>query len=89
LAPLIVSAKELPAIASVGFSPVIVGGGGLTVKADGDETPAVLVTVTETVPALATRVAGTEAVSCVALTKTVGRGFAPHIAVTSEVKFPP
>ena len=67
--PLMVSVKAAPpATAVVGFRLVMVGGGGLTVKAVPAELPLTLLTVTLIAPAVAIRLAGTAAINCVALT---------------------
>jgi hypothetical protein len=69
LVPLIVSVKAgPPAFAELGFRFVIVGGSGMMVNVAPADVPPAVVTVTLAVPALAIRLAGTLALSCVALT---------------------
>jgi hypothetical protein len=66
---LIVSVKDaLAATIDVTLRLVIVGAGGLIVKLAAGELPVAFVAVTLAVPAPAIRLAGTAAVSCVALT---------------------
>jgi hypothetical protein len=73
--PVTVSGKSaLPAVTHVGLSELVVGTGLLIVNVTEFEVPppgAGLTTVMEAVPAVATRVAGTMAVSCVEETNVV------------------
>jgi hypothetical protein len=79
-----------PAVADAGFRLVMAGTGALTENETAAETlPFTSVTVTLAVEALAIRLAGTVAVNCVALTKTVERPVPFHCTVSPERKFEP
>jgi hypothetical protein len=88
--PLIVKVKAAPpAVAEAGLKLVIAGGGGLMVNVAPAEVPPPVVTVTLAVPAVAIRLAGTEAVSFAALTKVVVSAVVPHFAAAPAAKFVP
>lgn len=89
--PFIVSTNATPpAPADEGERAVIVGAGiGLTVKAIPDDMPAGVATLTLAVPALVMRLAGTTAVSCVALTKVVVSAVLFQFTAAPETKFVP
>jgi len=90
LVPLMVSVKVCaPAIIELGVKLVIVGLGGLTVNAVPAEDPPELVAIMLAVPAAAIRLAGTDAVICVALIYVVVSEAPPQLAVEVEVKFAP
>ena len=78
-----------PAVAELGFKLVIVGNGGAMGKLTAPDVPPEVVTVTFTFPALAIRVAGTRAVSCVVLFTVALRAFAPKFTVAGAVKLLP
>jgi len=67
----------------------MVGGGRLMVNVAPADVPPVVVTVTLAVPAVAIRLAGTAAVSLVALTNVVVSVVVPHCTVAPETKFVP
>lgn len=88
--PLTVSVKAAPpAFAELGLRLVMVDGGVLMVNVAPPEVPAVVVTVTLAVPAVAIRPAGTAAVSWLALTNDVVSAVVPHCTVAPETKFVP
>jgi hypothetical protein len=90
LVPFTVSVKAAPpAVAEVGARVVIVGGPGLMVKVEAGDVPRGSATVTLAVPAVAIRLAGTAAVSCVALTKVVVRAVPFQFTVAPETKLVP
>jgi len=90
LVPFTVSVKaDPPAVAEVGSIEVIVGGGALIVNGN----PLVVAlpesTVIVALPALLINVAGTVAVSCVALTRFVVSGVAFHRTTAPVTKLVP
>jgi hypothetical protein len=88
--PLIVSVKAAPpAFAELGFRLAMVGARGLMVNVDPADTPPVVVTVTLAVSAVAIRLAGTAAVSWLALTSVVVSAVAPHVTVAPATKCVP
>jgi hypothetical protein len=84
--PLIVRVKAVPpAVAELGLRLVIdTGGAELMVKVAPAEVPPVVVAVTVAVPNVAIRLAGTAAVSWLALTNVVVSAVAPHVTVAPE-----
>lgn len=86
--PFTVRVKAVPpAEAEVGLRLVIAGTGGLIWKLTGLDTPPPgLATVTFTLAATAIRLAGTAAVSCVALTKVVDRAEPFHCTTAPGTK---
>ena len=78
-----------PAVTEVGEIPLMVGTAALIVNVAPVDVPPESVTVTLAVPALAIRLAGTEAVNCVALAKDVVSAVLPHCTVAPETKFAP
>src|SRR5665213_28772 len=86
--PFTVSWKVAPVtVAELGLSVEIVGAGGLMVKTTALEAAASgFVTVTLALPAAAIRLAGTDAVSCAALTKVVVSAEPFHCTVEPETK---
>lgn len=78
-----------PAVAELGLKLVIVGSGGLMVNVAAAEVPPAVVTVTLAVPTVEIRLAGTEAVSSVELTRIVVSAVPPHLATAPEAKFVP
>jgi len=62
---------------------------GTTVKVSELDVPPPVVTVTLTAPAVAIRLAGTEAVSWLGLTYVVANAVLPQSAVAPETKFAP
>jgi|SRR5208283_2888081 len=90
LVPFIVRVKAAPpAVAELGFKLVIVGGGGLIAKVDPAEVPALVVTVTLAVPTVVIRLAGTTAVSSLALTYVVVSAVPLHFTFAPEPKLVP
>jgi len=90
LLPFTVSVKAAPpAMALAGLRLVIVGAGGLTVKATPRDIPLTLLTVMLAVQKLAIRLAGIAAVNCFELTNETVNGVAFHRAVEAEVKLVP
>ena len=89
--PLTVRVKAAPPIvAEVGEMPVIVGAPAiLIVNVEPADVPPDPVTVIVAEPEVAIRLAGTAAVSWVALIKVVGSAVAPHLMVEVELKFVP
>jgi len=85
-APFTVSVKEgPPAAAELGLSEMITGPEEMVKVAFPDVTPS-STTVTFTVPGSAMRLAATCAVSCVALTKVVGKELLFHRTTALEIK---
>jgi hypothetical protein len=78
-----------PAIAEEGERLAMVGGAALMVKVEPGDVPPELVTVTLAEPGVASRLAGTTAVNCVALTKVLARAVVPHCTVVPASKFVP
>jgi hypothetical protein len=89
--PFTVSVKAAPpTVADVGLSVVITGAGGLIVNGLCVETvPPVFATVTLALPALAIKLAGTAAVSCVPFTTVVVSAVPFHCAVEELKKSVP
>jgi hypothetical protein len=79
----------LPAAATAGLRLEFESGGGRTVKAMAEEVSSAMLTVTLAVPAEAIRLAGTTAVSSVALEYVVASVISSHFAVEPGVKFIP
>jgi hypothetical protein len=78
-----------PAMAMAGLKLAIVGGCGMVVKTAPEEMAPSVLMVTLDWPALAIRLAGTMAVSCVEVTYVVASVLVPHKALEPEVKFEP
>jgi len=78
-----------PAVAELGLKLVIVGAGGLMVKAFAADVPPEVVTVTFTVPAVAIIAAVTGAVTVEVLLTVVASEAVPHFTVAPEIKFVP
>jgi hypothetical protein len=93
LVPFTVKVNEpLPAVVEVGLIEVMVGTGLLMLKVTAFDVPppgAGFTTVTDAVPALAIRAAGTVAVSCVALTNVVVSAVPFQFTVEPETKLVP
>src|ERR1039458_869341 len=90
LVPVTVRLKAAPpAVADLGLRLVIVGAPGLMVKVAAFDVPPVVVTVNLAVPGAAMSLAGTGAVSLIALRKVVVSALPFHFAVAPETKFVP
>lgn len=91
LVPVMTMVKAAPpVVAELGLKLVTVGGGGaFTVNAVPVEAPLAVVTVRLAVPGEAIRLAGTDALTCVPLTKVVVNAVAFHFAAAPEKKFVP
>src|SRR5260370_4777626 len=78
-----------PAGTEFGLRLLIVGGGGLMAKTAGADVPPLVVTVIFAAPGLAIRLAGTLAVTCVALTNVVVSAVAFHCTLVPLMQFVP